>query len=315
MPQAAPIRIAVLDDYQDAARRFGDWDRLGLDAALTVFDRNLAAEEAAATLAPFDVLCLMRERMPLPRRLIEALPNLKLVVFTGVRTTTIDFEAAAERGVTIAHTGPGETQAATAELTWALILAAMRHLPREFAGMGAGRWQSTVGTVLHGRTLGLLGLGKLGQRVAAIGAAFGMNPIAWSPNLTDDRARAAGVARVERDALFARADVLSIHLVLGPGTRHLVDARDLGLMPPGALLVNTSRGPIVAEDALIEALRAGRLRAALDVYDQEPLPADHPLRGLENAVLSPHLGYVTEGSYRDFFRDTVEAIAAWRARD
>lgn len=314
MPHTGPLRIAVLDDYQRVALRFGDWGRLGPEATVEVFDRNLDPGDAAAALAPFDVLCLMRERMPLTRALIEALPRLKLVVFTGGRTRSIDFDALAERGIPVCHTGPGEMQPATAELTWGLVLAAMRHLPTEMAGMRRGGWQTTVGTVLEGRTLGLLGLGKLGQRVAAIGAAFGMRRIAWSPNLTLERARAAGVDLVERDALFSEADVLTLHMVLSASTRHLVGARELGLMKRDALLVNTSRGPLVDEAALVAVLRAGRLRgAALDVFDQEPLPSDHPLRALPNAYLTPHLGYVTEGSYGPFFHDVVENIAAWRA--
>ena len=308
------LHVAVLDDYQRVSLPYGDWERLGDRVKVTVFDRNLDVAEAASLLVPYRVLCLMRERMPLPRTLIEALPNLRLVIFTGGRTRSIDFDALAERGITVCHTGPGEMQPATAELTWGLILSAMRHLPGEMAGMREGGWQTTVGTVLEGRTLGLLGLGKLGQRVAAIGAAFGMQRIAWSPNLTPARAEAVGATYVDRDALFSQSDVLTLHMVLSPATRHLVGERELGQMRPNALLVNTSRGPLIDEAALIAALRAGHLRgAALDVYDQEPLPSDHPLRGLGNAYLTPHLGYVTEGSYRPFFRDVVDGIAAWRA--
>ena len=309
-----PLRVAVLDDYQRVSLPFGDWERLGDGVEVTVFDRNLDLAEASSALAPFQVICLMRERMPLPRALVAALPNLELVIFTGGRTRSIDFDALAERGVTVCHTGPGEMQAATAELTWGLILSALRHLPAEMAGMREGGWQTTVGTVLEGRTLGLLGLGKLGRRVAEIGAAFGMRRIAWSPNLTRERAEEAGATYVDRDALFSGSDVLTLHMVLGPTTHHIVGGRELGLMRPDALLVNTSRGPLVDEAALIAALRAGRLRgAALDVYDREPLPSDHPLRSLGNAHLTPHLGYVTEGSYRPFFRDIVDGIAAWRA--
>lgn len=314
MTDRSPLRVAVLDDYQRVSLSYGDWERLGGGVEVTAFDRNLDGAEAASALVPYEVLCLMRERMPLPRALIEALPNLKLVIFTGGRTRSIDFDALAERGVTVCHTGPGEMQAATAELTWGLILSAMRHLPGEMTGMRDGGWQTTVGTVLEGRTLGLLGLGKLGQRVAAIGAAFGMERIAWSPNLTPARAEAAGATYVDRDALFSRSDVLTLHMVLSPATHHIVGGRELGLMRPDALLVNTSRGPLIDEAALVGALRAGRLRgAALDVYDQEPLPPDHPLRELGNAHLTPHLGYVTEGSYRPFFRDIVDGIAAWRS--
>jgi D-3-phosphoglycerate dehydrogenase len=309
------LRIAVLDDYQRVALRLADWSQLGPDAKVDVFDRNLSTvEEAAAALQPYDVICLMRERMPMPRALIEGLPNLKLIIVTGARTHTIDFDAATARGITVCHTHPGESQHATSELTWGLILACARHIPEEHQRVATGGWQETIGTVLHGKTVGILGLGKLGSRVAAIAQAFGMERIAWSQNLTADRAAAAGATLVSRDELFADADVLTIHLVLGERTRGLVGARDLGLMKPTAILINTSRGPIVDEAALIEALRERRIRGAgLDVYDREPLPPDHPLRQLPNVVHTPHLGYVTEGAYREFYPDMVENIIAWQA--
>jgi phosphoglycerate dehydrogenase-like enzyme len=309
------IRIAVLDDYQRVALSLADWSQLGPDAKVDVFDRNLASvEEAAAALKPYDVICLMRERMPVPRALIERLPDLKLIIVTGARTHTIDFEAAMGRGITVCHTHPGESQHATSELTWALILACVRYIPQEHQRVSTGGWQETIGTVLHGKTLGIVGLGKLGSRVAAIAQAFGMDIIAWSQNLTAERAEAAGAKLVSKDELFARSDVVTIHLVLSERTRGLVGAHELGLMKPTAILINTSRGPIVDETALIEALRSGKIRGAgLDVYDREPLPADHPLRTLANVVHTPHLGYVTEGAYREFYPDMVENIIAWRA--
>ncbi len=309
------MRIAVLDDYQRVALRLADWSRLGPDAKVDVFDRNLATdEEAAATLQPYDVICLMRERMPMPRALIERLPNLKLIIVTGARTNTIDFDATAARGITVCHTHPGESQHATSELTWGLILACARSIPQEHQRVSEGGWQETIGTVLHGKTIGILGLGKLGTRVAAVAQAFGMERIAWSQNLTAERAAAAGAKLVGKDELFTQADVVTIHLVLSGRTRGLVGARELGLMKPTAMLINTSRGPIVDEAALIEALRRGQIRSAgLDVYDREPLPRNHPLRTLPNVVHTPHLGYVTEGAYQEFYPDMVENIIAWRA--
>lgn len=308
------MRIAVLDDYQRVAATLGDWDRLGAGVAIEVFDRNLASvEEAAAALAPYEVVCLMRERMPMPRALIERLPNLKLIVVTGARTRSIDFEAAAERGIPVCHTRGGESHHATPELAWGLILSCARAIPQEHARVRAGAWQETIGTVLHGKTLGLLGLGKLGQRMVPVARAFGMEVIAWSQNLTPERAREGGAEYVDKDALFSRADVVSIHLVLGERTRGIVGEPELSRMKPGAILINTSRGPLVDGTALLEALEAGRIRAGLDVFDVEPLPEGDPLRGAPNLVTTPHLGYVTEGTYQAFFEDMVEDIAAWRA--
>jgi phosphoglycerate dehydrogenase-like enzyme len=309
------IRIAILDDYQRVALTMADWSGLPPECEPVVFDRNLAIEdEAARALADFDVVCLLRERMPMPRTLIERLPALKLIVVTGAHNRTLDLAAAKERGITVSHTGGGDSQYATPELAWGLILSLMRHIPQEHQRMREGGWQETVGTALHGLTLSILGLGRLGSRMASIGRAFGMEVLAWSQNLTAERAEAAGATLVAKDELFARADVLTIHLVLGERSRGLVGAAELGRMKPGAVLVNTSRGPIVDEAALIAALERADIRGAgLDVYDREPLPADHPLRRLGNVVLTPHLGYVTEGTYRMFYADTVEAIAAWRA--
>jgi D-3-phosphoglycerate dehydrogenase len=308
------LRIAALDDYQRVALSYADWGQIGPDAKVDVFDHNLGSvDEAAAALQPYDVVCLMRERMPMPRALIERLPNLKLIIVTGARTHTIDFDTAATRGIPVCHTRPGESQHATSEFTWGLILACARHIPQEHDNVRAGRWQETIGTVLHGKILGILGLGKLGSRVAAIAQPFGMECIAWSQNLTAERAAAAGARLVTKDELFAEADIVTLHVVLSDRTRGLVGARELSLMKPTAILINTSRGPIVDEAALIETLCAGRIRGAgLDVYDREPLPHNHPLRQLPNVVSTPHLGYVTEGAYREFYPDMVENIIAWR---
>ena len=308
-------RIAILDDYQRVAMTMAGWSALPPDCELVVFDRNLATEdEAARALADFDVVCLLRERMPMPRTLIERLPALKLIVVTGAHNRTLDVAAAKERGITVSHTRGGDSQYATPELAWGLILSLMRHIPQEHQRMREGGWQETIGTALHGQTLSILGLGRLGSRMASIGRAFGMEVLAWSQNLTAERAEAAGARLVAKDELFARADVLTIHLVLGERSRGLVGAAELRRMKPSAVLINTSRGPIVDEAALIAALERPDIRGAgLDVYDREPLPPDHPLRRLGNVVLTPHLGYVTEGTYRMFYADTVEAIAAWRA--
>jgi phosphoglycerate dehydrogenase-like enzyme len=315
LAEDAVMRIAVLDDYQRVAAKLGAWDRLGSDVEIEVFDRNLGSvDEAAAALAPYEVVCLMRERMPMPRALIDKLPNLKLIVVTGARTRSIDFEATAERGIPVCHTRGGESHYATPELAWGLILSCARFIPQEHARVRDGGWQETIGTVLHGKTLGLLGLGKLGQRMVPVAKAFGMQVIAWSQNLTPDAARDEGAEHVTKEELFSRADVLSIHLVLGDRTRGIVGAADLARMKPSAILVNTSRGPLVNEAALLATLEAGRIRAAgLDVFDVEPLPTDHPLRRAPNLVTTPHLGYVTEGTYQAFFEDMVEDIAAWRA--
>ncbi len=308
------LRIAVLDDYQNVARSMADWAALGPEAEVQVFTHPLAALDAQAeALAPFDVLCLMRERMAVPAALLERLPRLKLMVVTGARTRSIDFAAAAARGIPVCHTRGGDSAFATPELAWGLIIACARHIPQEHMAVRAGGWQTTLGTVLAGRTLGLVGLGKLGGRMAAIGRAFDMKVIAWSQNLTADRAAEAGAELVDKATLFERADVVSVHLVLSERTRGVVGAAELARLKPGAILVNTSRGPLVDAAALIARLDAGGLRAGLDVFDQEPLPADDPLRRRDDVVLTPHLGYVTDTTYAQFFPDCVEAIAAWRA--
>jgi phosphoglycerate dehydrogenase-like enzyme len=309
----APIRIAVLDDYQDAARRLADWSPIAGRAELTVFNDHLADVDAVvARLQPFDVLCVMRERTPLPRSTLERLPRLKLIVSTGARNASIDVAAASERGVAVLHTGYRSDP--TIEMTWALILAASRHLVRENAAFRSGAWQQHVGVGLSGKTLGVLGLGRVGAAVARVGAAFGMRLITWSPNMTPERAAEHGATAVTRDELLGQSDVLTIHMVLGPKTRGLVGAAELALMKPTALLVNTSRGPLVDEAALLDALRERRIAgAALDVFDVEPLPADHPLRTLDNVLGTPHIGYVADDLYRTFHGDTVRALDGWLA--
>ena len=305
------LRIAVLDDFQSVSADFADWSRLPEAAEVVSFADHLDDEDAVADrLAGFDVVVAMRERTPFPRSLLERLPKLRLLVTTGARNAAIDVAAAADLGVSVCGTGAHPT--GTVELTWALVLAVARHVPEEDAGLRAGGWQRTVGTDLAGATLGVVGLGRLGTRVARIGQAFGMDVIAWSQNLTAQRAAEAGVRLVERGELFATADVVTVHLVLSDRTRGLVGRDELARMKRSAILVNTSRGPIVDEAALVEALSEGRIAGAgIDVYDREPLPADSPLRSAPRTVLTPHLGYVTRDTYRVFYGDAVEDVAAW----
>lgn len=306
------MRIAILDDYQDVARELADWDSLGAEEVAVFTDHVADPDALVRRLAGFDVVVAMRERTPFDAALLARLPDLRLLVTTGARNAAIDVAAAARHGIVVC--GTGYLPHPTVELTWALILAAQRHLPTEVAAMRAGGWQSTLGTGLRGGTLGLLGLGRLGSQVARVGQAFGMRTIAWSRNLTAERAAEHDVTAVSRDTLLAEADVLSVHLVLSERTRGLIGAAELAAMKNTALLVNTSRGAIVDEDALVAALRRGEIGgAALDVYEHEPLPADHPLRSLPNALLTPHIGFVTRDVYEVFYRDAVDDIAAFRA--
>jgi phosphoglycerate dehydrogenase-like enzyme len=309
------MRIAILDDYLRQSQRAADWSALAKTCEITVFDRAIGAAEAAQVLRPFHVICLLRERMPFPRALIEALPELRMLAVTGLYNRTLDVAAAIERGIVVSYTElRGTYRNATAELTWALIFAVARHVSQESQHMRSGGWQTTVGVTLMGRTLGLLGLGRQARRVLPIAKALDMNVIAWSQNLQYEKARAAGVERVGKDELFAISDVLSLHVVLGERTRGIVGARDLALMKPSAILVNTSRGALIDEHALVDTLRAGRIAGAgLDVYAQEPLPDDHPLRSLPNAVLMPHQGHHVEEFYQVAYTDTVENIAAFMA--
>jgi phosphoglycerate dehydrogenase-like enzyme len=308
------MRICVLDDVEQVALRCADWESLGADEVAALEEHVDDEAELAAALAPFDVLVLQRERTRLTRTLVEALPRLRLVVTTGFRNAAIDLEACRDHDVVVSSTGGA--QSPVVEHAWALILAALRDVPSRDASMRLGQWRPTAGRALEGATLGLLGLGRTGTRMARIGAAFGMDVVAWSENLTDEAAAERGARRVPRDELFAGSDVVSVHLLLSKRTRGLVSADDLRLMKPDAWLVNTSRGPIVDETALVTALReqwfAG---AALDVFDEEPLPADHPLRTMPRTVLTPHVGYATVENYRSWYGLAVESIAAWRDGD
>lgn len=306
-------RIAVLDDYQHVALTMADWSRLEAGHDITLFDRPFSSQDAAAkALVDFDIVAIMRERTAFPKAMFAALPRLKLLVTTGHRNAAVDMQAAADHGVTVCGTdAPGH---ATAELAFGLIIALSRHLVREDANMRSGAWQTTVGRDLRGRTLGLLGLGRLGSQMAKYAHAFGMPVIAWSQNLTVADAAAQGVIRVEKDELFSRADVVSVHTKLSKRTTGIVGARELGLMKADALLINTSRGPIIDEASLLAALAAGKLGGVgIDVYEPEPLPADHPLRAAPRTLLTPHIGYVTEETYRVFYGGTVAAIEAWLA--
>jgi phosphoglycerate dehydrogenase-like enzyme len=308
---AGPVKIAVLDDYQGAALAMADWSPLEGRAEIVVFRDHISETEALiARLAPFDVVCVMRERTPLTREIIERLPGLRLIASTGAGNASIDLEAAREHGVAIAHTG--YTSHGAIELTWALILGAVRHIPDEAASFRAGGWQVAVGGDLARRTLGIVGLGRIGSAGARIAAAFGMNVIAWSPNLTPERAEAAGARFVTKDELFRQADIVTVHMVLGKRSRGIVGAAELGQMKPTAWLVNTSRGPLVDETALLDALLKKRIAgAALDVFAIEPLPADHPFRALPNVVATSHVGFVTRETYEIFYGDTVKNIVAW----
>jgi phosphoglycerate dehydrogenase-like enzyme len=306
-----PIKIAVLDDYQGVALSIVDWSKITDRADITVFQNQITDLEALAErLAPFDVICVMRERTPMSTSLLERLPRLKLIASTGFGNASIDLAAAAERGITVAHTG--YTPKPTIELTWALILASTRHIVSEAESVRNGGWQRSLGDDLAEKTLGIIGLGNIGSGVAKVGLAFGMNVIAWSQNLTVGVATAAGARLVSKEELLQTADVVSIHVVLSRRTIGLIGAAEFELMKPSARLVNTSRGPIVVESALLNALANHRIAgAAIDVYDVEPLPEEHPYRHLENLLATPHIGYVSRGLYERFYRDTVTNIGAW----
>ncbi|SDC39371.1 D-2-hydroxyacid dehydrogenase family protein [Belnapia rosea] len=310
-------RLAILDDYQGVALTRGPWDRLPEGLTIEVFRETVTDPEAlVARLAPFDAILMMRERTPFPRALLERLPNLRLLVTTGARNRSIDLEAAAERGVTVCGT-PGFGNP-TVDLTWGLILSLMRRIPEQQASLRAGGWQiapgGSVGVTLEGKVLGLVGLGNLGARVAKVGAAFGMEILAWSQNLTAERAEAAGARLVDKARLMAEADVISLHLVLSDRSRGIVGAADIARMKRSAMIVNTSRGPLIEQEALIAALAEGRIAGAgIDVFDQEPLPPGHPLLAAPNTVLTPHLGYVTEENYAQYFLGAVEAVQAFIA--
>jgi phosphoglycerate dehydrogenase-like enzyme len=310
-------KVAILDDYAGVALQVADWAAVQNRTDVTVFDRHLSEDAAAETLRPFDVVCTLRERMAFPRTLIERLPNLKLITIVGKSLPNLDLAAASEHGILVAHSDFAHprfrsVRDATPELAWGLMIATVRNLAEEHRNMRDGGWQSTAGMTLSGKTLGLLGLGRVGQRMAEYATAFGMEVVAWSQNLTEEAAASVGARRVEKAALFEPSDVVSIHLMLSERTRGLGGASELALMKPHAYLINTSRGPIVDEVALLAALESGRIAGAgLDVYDIEPLPSDHRLRLLPNVTLSPHLGYVTREMLGAFYSDTVESVAAW----
>jgi phosphoglycerate dehydrogenase-like enzyme len=307
-----PISVAILDDFQNVTRTLADWGRLPPHVSVTVFNDHVEGEPLVERLKPFDVLVVTRERTKLPRNLVAQVPRLKLVVTAGMRNLGIDLAACREHGVLVCGTGSGSSP--TAELAWGLILALARHIPEEDRSLRAGAWQKTIGIGLKGKTLAVLGLGRLGTQVARVGLAFDMKVIAWSQNLTAERAAEVGCTRVEKADLFRMADVLTIHLLLSDRTRGLVGRDELALMKPTAFLVNTARAAIVDEQALIDALMNRTIGGAgLDVFEREPLPADAPILRAPNTVLTPHLGYVTRETYDVYFPQALEDIEAWLA--
>jgi len=305
------MKVAILDDYQNVALQLADWSAVRQRAQITVFNDHLADPEAVvARLQPFNVVCVMRERTPFPRDVLQQLPQLKLIASTGPRNASIDMQAATDLRIAVTATGYDSTP--TIEFTWSLILASMRGIAREAASLEAGGWQIGLGTNLRGKSLGVVGLGNIGREVARIGLAFGMKVIAWSQNLTEEKASAAGATLVDKQTLFREADIVTVHLVLSGRTKGLIGASEFAMMKPTARFVNTSRGPIVDEAALIQTLRAHKIAgAAVDVFDVEPLSADHPFRKLENILATPHIGYVTEDLYRIFYGDAAASIANW----
>ena len=303
------LRCAILDDYQNVVLKVADWSKVEGDVDVTVFNEHLGGpNNVIAALADFEIVVAMRERTGFPRAVIEALPRLKLLITTGLRNASIDSEAAKARGVTVC--GTGSFGSPTSGIAIGLMLELTRHIGYENARLHAGAaWQSTIGPDLEGLTLGILGLGKLGTRTANIAKAFGMKVIAWSQNLTAEKCAAAGVGYASKDDLFRQSDFITVHIVLSQRSRGLVGAREFALMKPSAFLINTSRGPIVDEAAMLAALREKKIAGAgLDVFDIEPLPLDHPLRRIDNVVLTPHLGYVCEQNYRAYFAGVVDDI-------
>jgi D-3-phosphoglycerate dehydrogenase len=306
------VRAAILDDYQNVAMAFADWSPITKDVEIKVFNKPFAGrDEAIKALQGYEIIIGMRERTPFPRKVIEALPALKLLITTGARNNSFDIKACAERGITVC--GTGSAGSPTTGITFGLMLELTRRIGFENARLKAGEpWQVTIGRDLEGLTLGILGLGRLGQRSATVSKALGMKTIAWSQNLTAERAEAAGTQFVSKEDLFRHADIVTIHLVLSERSRGLVGAKELGLMKKTSYLINTSRGPIVDEKSLIAALREKSIAGAgLDVFEVEPLPLDHPFRKLDNVVITPHLGYVSEQNYRKYFPDIVQNIRTW----
>ena len=302
------IKVAVLDDFQKVSQEFADWSVLKEVAEVVVFDKPL--DNVAEALHSFDIICVMRERTPLKADLLAALPNLRLIVSTGYRNASIDLEAAEKLGIVVKNTG--YVWSGAPEMTWALLMAIARKIPKENENFKSGKWQTTIGTDLEGKTIGLVGLGNIGSKIASYAKAFGMNVIAWSENLTEEKAAAAGAKLVTKETLFKEADFISVHLVLSDRSRGIVTGKDLNHMKSSAFFINTSRAPLVDEDALVDVLQKRKIAgAALDVFNQEPLPADHVYRGLDNLLATPHIGYVTENTYKVFYQDTVKAIQDW----
>jgi phosphoglycerate dehydrogenase-like enzyme len=307
------MRIAILDDYQNIALTAGDWGSLGDEAEIVSYTDHLSDEdEIAERLADFEIICAMRERTPFTKSLLAKLPNLKLLISSGMRNRGIDAQAAKAQGVVVC--GTPSVGRPTADLAWGLILGLARQIPQEDRNVRAGGWQRTIGMSLEGRTLGIAGLGNLGGRMATIAKAFGMNVIAWSQNLTEERCDELGVEKVSKEDLLKRSDFITVHLILSDRSRGLFGAEELALMKPTAYMVNTARGPIIDEDALAAALDNGTIAGAgIDVFSVEPLPADHPFRKLENIIVTPHLGYVSDQNYESYFGGYVEAIQAFLA--
>ena len=304
-------RLAIIDDYQNVALAMTDWSPLADDVSISVFNDHLDDENALADrLREFEIICVMRERTPFPESLLKKLPNLEHLFTPGMGNASIDVAAAGRQGVVVS--GSPTLAHPTAELAWGLIVALARKITAEERATHAGEWQTTIGQGLSGKTLGIIGLGRIGKLVSDVGHAFGMTVIAWSPNLTPERCEGTSAQYATKDDLLGRSDVVTVHLRLGAGTRALLSRREFELMKPTAYLINTSRGPIVDERALVEALESGGIGGAgLDVFDVEPLPLDHPLRKTPNTVITPHLGFVTVENYRVFFRAAVENIRAW----
>lgn len=310
------MKLAILDDYQHLALKLADWSGIAKQCHVDVFDKHLGSvADTIEALASYDILCMMRERTAAPRELFAGLVRLKLVAITGPRHRTLDLEAATERGVLVCNCPvPEDTQFGAPELAIALMLASVRQIPQEERRLRDGRWQGNPGTQVYGRTLGIVGLGGIGRNVARMAQGLNMRVIAWSPNLTEEAAAEVGVRRVEKDELFRQSDIVSLHLVLGTRTQGIVSARELSLMKATAFIINTARGPLIDEQALIDTLRGHKIAgAALDVYWKEPIPQDHPLLQLDNVILTPHLGYAVEESYRAFYEGTVENVTAFLA--
>ena len=307
------LKAAILDDYQHASAMFADWSAITDRVELTIFDEHEPDQtRLIRRLLPFEILCVMRERTPLNRKILSKLPNCRLIVSTGARNASMDLSAAEEFGITVKNTG--YLASGAPELTWGLLLAIARHIPEESLNLRSGNWQTTVGTDLRGKTIGIIGLGRIGSRIAKYAQAFEMRILAWSPNLTPKKAIESGAALVTKDELFKESDFVTIHMVLSERSRDLIKMHELKLMKSTAYLINTSRGPLIRETDLIEILQERKIKgAALDVFDTEPLNSDHPFRKLDNVLATPHIGFVTEETYRIFYQDTVHAIKSWLA--